>query len=92
MRVLRTSAAAFLPGLARFARTIEPGWREVAALADDDGVAVMYDVTLRTGALLRCADYFTVRGGRIAGEWLLLDTDAFRRAFPDGMPAAPPAG
>ncbi len=88
----QTSAAAFLPGLTRFAHTIEPGWHRVAALADGDGVAVLYDVTLRTGAPLRCADYFTVRDGRITSEWLVFDTDAFRRAFPEGMPAAPGAG
>ncbi len=76
------SAEAFLPGLRRFVDQIAPGWKKIAALADDDVVLLMYEVFLPSGSAIRCADAFDVRDGRIQAETLVFDTLALRAAQP----------
>ncbi|WP_421735784.1 nuclear transport factor 2 family protein [Cellulomonas sp.] len=83
-----TSAADFLPFLARFGSRIGPGWRRVAALADDDEALVMYELRGRAGQPLPLTvDHFVVRDGLLAAETLVFDTAAFAQAMAGAAPA-----
>ena len=72
------SAQEFLTGFRAFAQIIRPGWRKIAAFGDDQGVLLMYDLFLVSGAALRIADYYTVKSGRVQTETLVFDTHGFR--------------
>ncbi len=78
-----TSAAAFIPVLTRFAHTISPGWKKIAALDGDEECLIMYDLYLRSGATVRSADLFTVNAGWISSEKLIFDTYPLRTTFAD---------
>jgi len=70
----------FMRGLGRFADTLAPGWRKIAAMADGDGVLLMFEVDTASGTPIRAADYFTVSRGRIQTDTMVFDTLAYRTA------------
>lgn len=72
------TAREFLAGSRPFVESLRPGWRRIAAFGDDREALLLYDLTLRSGALLRIADHCTVDGGLIRSETALWDTGATR--------------
>ncbi|HEY7200463.1 MAG TPA: nuclear transport factor 2 family protein [Candidatus Dormibacteraeota bacterium] len=72
-----TGREAFMAGLGRFVDSLAPGWRRIAAMADEEGVLVLFEVSTPGGATIRCADHFTVRGGRIQSDTMVFDTRAY---------------
>jgi hypothetical protein len=83
-----SSSADFLPFRARFGSRIGPGWRQVAAFADDTEALVMYELRGPSGQPLPLTvDHFVVREGKLAAETLVFDTAAFTQAMAGGAPA-----
>ncbi|MEZ0446486.1 nuclear transport factor 2 family protein [Cellulomonas sp. ICMP 17802] len=84
-----TSAADFLPFLARFGSRIGHGWRQVAAFGDADETLVMYELRGPAGQPLPLTvDHFVVRAGKISAETLVFDTAAFGQAMAGAAPSA----
>ena len=80
------SAEPLLRGLAGFVTQIAPGWRQIAAVAQDEQVMLMYEVSLASGKPVRLAEHFTVRDGKIRSETLVYDTLAVQAARAEAQP------
>jgi ketosteroid isomerase-like protein len=72
----------FLLMLRGFAERIEPRWEKIAATAQGDGVLILYNLFTLDGAAGTCADYFTIRNGKIESETLTFDPRPFAAARP----------
>lgn len=82
------SAEEFIPSLAQFAQLVTGPVEEIAALADDEQVLMLYDIPTAPFGLLRACDYFVIKNGKIQGNELLFDTARFRPAAAIQPPTA----
>jgi hypothetical protein len=74
-----TGAQAYLEALSRFAVTVT-GMRMIAALGDDDGAMIMYEVETGQTGVLRAGEHFVIRDGLIHRDMLVFDTHKARQA------------
>ncbi len=70
----------FMAMISAFAQRIEPRWELIAATEEEDGVLLLYNLFTSTGISATCADWFTVREGRIQSETLTFDPKPFAAA------------
>ncbi len=73
-----TTAEQFLPMIAAFAQRVEPRWELVSATPNAETVLLLYRLFTTTGNVAVCADFFTLREGRITSEILGFDPAPFR--------------
>ena len=73
-----TTAAQFLPMIAAFAQRVEPRWELISATPGADSVLLLYRLFTTNGEPAICADFFTVRDGKIATEQLTFDPAPFQ--------------
>lgn len=74
-----TGARAYLEALSRFAGTVS-GMQLIAALGNDDGAMIMYEVETGQAGVLRAGEHFVIREGRIQSDMLVFDTHKVRQA------------
>lgn len=74
-----TGTRDFLSMLSAFAERIDHRWERLEATTDGDGVLILYNLFL-DGVPAVCADYFTVRDGKIRSETLVFDPKPFMAA------------
>jgi phage protein U len=74
-----TGARAYLEALSRFAGTVT-GMQLIAALGNDDGAMIMYEVETGQAGVLRAGEHFVIREGRIQSDMLVFDTHKVRQA------------
>ncbi len=72
-----TGAREFLSMLRGFAARVAPRWEQVSAASSEESVLLLYNLFSDAGDALPCADYFTLRDGRIATETLVFDPRPF---------------
>ena len=64
--------------------TAATGVDTIAVFGDDDRAMVMYDMRTGPFGVLRAADYFEVRNGKITADKLVFDTYEVRRGQGEG--------
>ena len=74
-----TGAQAYIEALSRFAQAVT-GLRMIAALGDDEGAMIMYEVETGQAGVLRAGEHFVVRDSRIHRDMLVFDTHKVRQA------------
>ena len=74
-----TGAQAYLEALSRFAQTVTR-MRLIAALGDDEGAMIMYEVETGQAGVLRAGEHFVVRESQIHRDMLVFDTHKVRQA------------
>jgi SnoaL-like domain len=74
-----TGAQAYLEALSRFAQTVT-GMRMIAALGDDEGAMIMYEVETGQAGVLRAGEHFAIRESHIHRDMLVFDTHKVRQA------------
>ena len=57
--------------LGAFAQRIEPRWEMLAATVEADSVLILYYLFVSDGRSATCADYFTIKDGKIKSETLV---------------------
>jgi hypothetical protein len=74
-----SGAQAYLEALSRFAQTVT-GMRMIAALGDNEGAMIMYEVETGQAGMLRAGEHFIIRDGEIHRDMLVFDTHKVRQA------------
>jgi SnoaL-like domain len=74
-----TGAKSYVEALGGFAQTVT-GMRMIAALGDDEGAMIMYEVQTGPAGVLRAAEHFLIRDGQIKSDMLVFDTHKLRQA------------
>jgi hypothetical protein len=80
-RVKLTGAGAYLAAAGQFAEAVT-GVDTITAFGDDDHAIVMYDMHTSSLGIVRAADYFEIRNGKITADKLVFGTYEVRRASP----------
>lgn len=73
-----STVARFLPMIMAFAQRVEPRWELISATPGTDSVLLLYRLFTTNGDPAICADFFTVRNGKITAEQLTFDPAPFR--------------
>jgi ketosteroid isomerase-like protein len=68
------TADGFIGGLGHFRRELFADHTVLHDVVQDDKAFLLYDCALKTGASLRCAEYFEVAAGKIRKIRLVFDT------------------
>jgi len=74
-----TGARAYLEALSRFAATVT-GMQMIAALGNDEGAMIMYEVETGQAGVLRAGEHFVIGEGQIQSDMLVFDTHKVRQA------------
>ena len=64
--------------LTAFAKRIAPRWKLISATVNGDDVLVLYQIFTPDDRPATCADYFTIRSGKIQSEILAFDPAPFQ--------------
>ncbi|HZT97192.1 MAG TPA: nuclear transport factor 2 family protein [Chloroflexota bacterium] len=72
--------------LRAFGSRIGRGWELIAWSVDGEQILIIYNLFMPDGSPALCADYFTVRQGKIQYELLTFDAKPFAAAQPPPPP------